>query len=170
MYFRKLDVEVRRDLLTPETCQGVYSHNYNNSLYRTNKPGPATEFLAYELLKRAAVLPDIVKTLQPDHMVWVHIIGGAKPHIDPGPTCGLNIYVTTGGAKTIFHGMSKDYRLTDVASFVAQPFDVYLFDTTKLHSVVPASDEVRSLIKISWMKKTFDQLSFEYESLRPITK
>jgi hypothetical protein len=165
VYFRKLDIDVRRELFSPEQCQGDYSHNYNNGLYKKTSPSPATQFLAYKLLNRVDVLPDIIKAMGPAQATWIRIIGGAKPHVDPGPSCGLNIYVTTGGATTFFHGMSKEYKLIDVASFVAQPFDVYLFDTTKLHSVVPVSGEERTLVKVSWTNKTFSQLSDEFDQL-----
>lgn len=107
-----------------------------------------------------------------------HVI---PPHTDSGTNTVINIYIDTGDAITTFYekkkkGTLKEYKLpnqTDgsvydpndlqtIFSFKAHPFEAWLLNVSKIHSVTMPKPSIRTAYSIM-TQASFDTVLADYE-------
>lgn len=106
------------------------------------------------------------------------------PHTDSGTVTVINIYIETGDAITTFYekkGTPTEYKLlnqTDgsiyhpdelkqIFSFTAKPFEAWLLDVSKIHSVTMNNPGIRMAYSIM-STESFDTVRADYERIQPI--
>jgi hypothetical protein len=167
MYFRKLNLDYNKDAFADAASLGDYRCDYMGQrtfVAEEGLPHPAkvdNRVITFNINNVAAAVPKAILDLKPDTIWWVKIINGVKIHTDVNIACCINMYLETAGDLTIFHSLDTDYVPTDEKSFIARPFDVYLFNTSKMHSVRNTSNATRRFLKISWVNKTCDEVNAE---------
>jgi hypothetical protein len=97
--------------------------------------------------------------------------GTVYPHVDYGIKCALNFYFCPNESITYWYNVkpnavmnvddktnSKWYNFEDLDladTFKADKNDVYLLNTSSVHSVVHAMDDSRKIIQIQWYDTTY---------------
>ncbi len=79
-------------------------------------------------------------------------------HIDPHRFCSLNIYLEANGEQTHFYEKSG-LEMTEVASFTAVKNQIWILNTSKLHSVTINTNKTRKVVTLSFSKITYQQLA-----------
>lgn len=77
------------------------------------------------------------------------------PHVDGVRQCSINVYFKTNGEKTAYYEYRNGGNIDEVASFVAQPGDVYLLNSDKPHSV-EVNGEPRQSVSISFITTPYE--------------
>jgi hypothetical protein len=124
-----------------------------------------------------AIPKNIIKSFSFQHM---KINSRVRPHTDSYITCSINFYINTENCKTIFYQKKENAQpfkptsspyitnglnyyqrdLIPVDSFIASPYEVWLLDTTQIHSVEPLNDGplYRDAIVLQTNLYSFNQL------------
>jgi hypothetical protein len=119
-------------------------------------------------------------TIEPTFIQYCEFTGPGlvTPHIDRGSTVALNFYLEPQGGKTVFYktNLSCDINssfhgdksklsyvtdlstLTEIGSFVANPFDVYLLDVNILHGIEKINELPRTMITFRWFNHTYEEI------------
>lgn len=109
------------------------------------------------------------------HTSFVHIETAVPPHTDIVDRVSFNFYIETGDYQTRFyrgtdsmtkqtyadHGDGHVYNpdeLEELASFVAEPGDVYLLDGKCIHAVTGAGHLPRKFIQVSSTDLEYEQV------------
>ncbi len=161
--FKKLNLSIKDVIVDPLLYRGKVKGNYGGV------------FIEYAMINGKECLNKIQEVvtfdIMPDDINITEIkLSGPKPHTDNPPTV-LNFYFKVGGDSTVFFDelhsdnlkpVLRSYTresLKEVARFVAQPYDVYLLNTHKIHMVeVSNKNADRSMIRLMWMHKTFEEV------------
>jgi hypothetical protein len=101
------------------------------------------------------------------------------PHTDSHITCSINFYIKTNNCETVFYqkrehakpvkspspyaGNGLDYQYSDIIPvnrFIASPYEVWLLNTSQIHSVEPLDDGpvYRDAIVLQTNRYSFEQL------------
>jgi len=116
------------------------------------------------------------------HLTIMAINARIPPHIDSDIICSINFYIETDNCKTVFYNIKSDspdtykienqtngciYKeedLEEVDSFIAKPYEIWLLDVSKVHSVEPLGDfKFRKAITLGTFNRTYDEI---YEMLK----
>lgn len=90
--------------------------------------------------------------------------GLVTPHIDKGTTVALNFYIETDNSTTIFYEglvpgkLYYENNVKEIGQFIAQPFDCYLLDVSKIHGVQKTTDKTRSMFSFRWDDYSFQTI------------
>jgi hypothetical protein len=79
------------------------------------------------------------------------------PHIDPHRFCSLNLYMEASGEDTYFFE-KNGLKLVEAAKFTAVKGEVWVLNTSKLHSVTTNSNKTRKVVTLSFSKIKYNQL------------
>jgi hypothetical protein len=140
-------------------------------------------FFEYDTLQSVDQLIDLVSpvikfNIQPDRCSITKMTPpGMIAHCDQWPV-SLNFYLTTAGGKTVFYEPKSgvtvtpassytDDQIVPVQTFDPEQFDLYLFNTHKIHSVtVPGeSQQDRYIFRFVWSNNSFDQIANSINTL-----
>ena len=162
--FKKLNFSTTDIIQDPYSCRGNMTMNYDDV------------FIEYSIRNERDFLQKVQELVTfdklPDNINFTEIkLNGPKPHTDASPTA-LNFYldVDTNDSTVFFEESNynnqkrvlKSYpreSLVEVDRFVAQPYDVYLLNTHKIHVVdVSNKNAKRAMIRFLWMHKTFEEV------------
>jgi hypothetical protein len=124
-----------------------------------------------------SIIPkNIIKNFSFQHM---KINGRVTPHTDSYITCSINFYINTDNCQTIFYQKKENSQsfkdpsphttnglnyyqndLIPVDSFIANPYEVWLLDTSQIHSVEPLNNGplYRDAIVLQTNLYSFNQL------------
>lgn len=109
------------------------------------------------------------------HTSFVNIEATVPPHTDIVDQVNINFYIETGDYRTTFyrstsnsagftyadHGDGHAYRMEDlepIASFVAQPGDVYVLNGKIIHGVTCDASTPRKVLQVSSRDLEYDQV------------
>lgn len=109
------------------------------------------------------------------HTSFVNIEATVPPHTDIVDQVNINFYIETGDYRTTFyqstnnsarftyadHGDGHAYRMEDLepmASFIAQPGDVYVLNGKVIHGVSSETPTPRKFLQVSSRDLEYDQV------------
>lgn len=78
-------------------------------------------------------------------------------HIDPHRHCSLNIYLEANGEQTHFFE-KQGLELVEMARFTAAKEQVWVLNTSKLHSVTINTKKTRKVVTLSFSRITYQEL------------
>ena len=161
--FKKLNFSIKDIIGDPFSYRGEVETNFNDTFieYKARNGNlfmqKVQEFVTFDIM--------------PDFINFTEIrFNGSGPHTDKQKTA-LNFYFDTEDDVTMFfdelqpidqkpaHRNFNKESVIEIARFIANPYDVYLLNTHKIHTVKISNKEAnRAMVRFMWNNVTFNDV------------